>query len=115
MFAAWPRVIAPAGGLRGPVAAALQESRSMASLYKPWVMFHRTPDGRRCRSDTPGARLHCTRSRLWYGEYQDVRGGWHRVPLDAAEDTARCRLEELLHRDQLRTPATQDASIVAES
>ena len=71
----------------------------MASLYKPLVLFHRTADGRRCRKGTPGVRLHCGRARLWYGAYQDARGGWHRVPLDPDEDSARRLLEDLLRRD----------------
>jgi hypothetical protein len=71
-------------------------------LYRPKIVeytlpdsAHRTPDGKRVTSNTPGAVRSERRSKTWYGRYTDGNGKLQRVPLSESKETARRMLNKL--------------------
>jgi Phage integrase, N-terminal SAM-like domain len=70
----------------------------MASLIKPKITSYRTPDGRKCKKDTPGAKPSTSKAKKWYGQYRDADGITRRMPLCTDKTAARQMLNELVRQ-----------------
>ena len=66
----------------------------MPSLFKPQIITYQTPDKRKCKKDTPGAKKVVSKAKKWYGQFKDADGRIHRVPLSTDKAAARQMLNE---------------------
>jgi hypothetical protein len=62
----------------------------MASLFRQKTVVYKTRDGKRCRSDTPGAGRSEVWSKKWYGEYTGANGEPIREPMSESKETGAC-------------------------
>jgi hypothetical protein len=68
----------------------------MASPFRQRIVSYRTPDGKKCTKDTPGAVKITTRTKDWYGQYRDAEGKTRRVPLCPDKAAAKQMLAKLI-------------------
>jgi integrase len=73
----------------------------MASLLKPWIIRYVDSAGRQVSKGTPGAKKVKERAAKWYGQYTDLDGRRHRVPLCTDKVAARQMLAALERDVQL--------------
>ena len=70
----------------------------MATLYRPWRVLYKLPNGKRCKKGDPGAKKKRERSDKWYGLYLDASDVWKRSPLAADKSAAQAMLNELVNK-----------------
>lgn len=70
----------------------------MASLFKPRITTYRTPDGRKCKKETPGAEVFRSKAKKWYGQLKDAQGRIRRMPLCTDKAAARQMLDAIVRR-----------------
>jgi len=85
----------------------------MPHLKRKCITRFATPDGKRCKSTTPGAVRTVTHSKKWYGYWSDGSGE-HQVPLHASRSRSERMLEDLVeagseptHLRQRRRPLSE--------
>jgi integrase len=88
----------------------------MAHLVRPWQVRYIDKHGKRCRSDTPGARRVKERARKWYGAAIPGYPPEKRVPLASDKNVARQMLAELVKKGErgeagLADKATEAATV----
>lgn len=69
---------------------------SVATLLRITTVDYRTPDGRRCSKDAPGAIKTSTKSKKWYGQGVPGYPKSKRFPLATNKDVARRILDNLV-------------------
>jgi len=68
----------------------------MASLFRPVTIAYRTPDGRKCSKDAPGAVKVRIPAKVWYGRYKGLDGRRHTTALCANKASAGQMLAKLV-------------------
>ena len=71
----------------------------MATLYRPWRIEYKLPNGKRAKKGTPGARKVKKRSDKWYALYLDAKGDWNRKVLCGDKSAAQSMLDEILTKE----------------
>ena len=71
----------------------------MANIFRPTIIRY-TLNGKRVPANTDGAVRKKCRSSKWYGQYTDVDGVEHRVPLSPNKVVAGQMLAALVHKNE---------------